>query len=177
MTKKEIKVAVVTTVISVSGTAIYDFIKEKPVFSSLWNSVKWIWTTVFEFELKLWYFLLGLVIFVTIKRTIKSKKIDTVIIPSEEMIDWLMYKEDTIDSIKWKWDWIKNPVDGNWNAKNIQPICNKCQTKMHLSKGVWYDLNSECPRCDNQYRNLKGIEKIESIIIDNVQRGFYKSKI
>lgn len=166
----EYKIAIFSAFIGIVFTAIYDFIKDKPILSSFFSICQWIWTNIFEFKIKIWLLLLFLTTIYLIKRFYNYKT------KTPNKADWLNYEEDTIDGIKWKWIWYKNPMSGNWTISDLKIVCNKCETSMDMNESYPYDY-AECPRCDNRKERYRSLQKIEAIIIDNVQRGLYKSLI
>ncbi len=48
----EIKIAIIGAFASVIFTAIYDWVKDKPVLSTFKNICKWLWKNIFQFEIK-----------------------------------------------------------------------------------------------------------------------------
>jgi hypothetical protein len=163
----EYKIAVFGAVIGIILTAIYDFIKEKPILSSLWNILKWIWVNVFEFTVSIWQIILVLIIIYFIKK-LKPKK-------EKEIPKFLKYVSDEFDEITWKWKWEWNPLTQQWNVQNLIPQCNKCGTSAILNES-YVDKYATCPRCENFMNELKSTEKIEAIIIDNIDRELYLNK-
>lgn len=88
--------------------------------------------------------------------------------------DWLNYTEDNIGGLNWRWKWERNVLTQQWNVVDLTIACNKCGTSMHLNDSYVYGKQAECPRCDNQIRDYKDLQKTESIIIDNVKRDLYQ---
>lgn len=174
MKKNEIILAFISGLISIMFTAIYDWAKEKPIFSTFIDIIKWIWKNLFEFELKIWQILLLIFGFTMIKRITKilSKK-NT---PINNENDWLNYTEDFIEGLRWRWKWHRNPLNHNWNVNNISIACHNCGTSMNMDTS-YVENFAECPRCDKTITGFKNIDKIEAIIIDNVQRGLYKNRM
>lgn len=173
MKKNEIILAFISALISIIFTAIYDYIKEKPFFSTLSYIINWIWNTVFEFELNIWKIILIIIGFTIIKKIIKFlSKNDT------STNDWLNYTEDSIEGLKWRWKWRKNPLTHKWNVDDIRIVCSNCGTSMNMDYNITYGDNfAECPRCDKKISRFKDIGKIEAIIIDNIDRGLYKDRM
>jgi hypothetical protein len=54
--------------LSLIGSFIYDSIKEIPLFSTIWNAIKWIWKSIFEFELKVWEIIILISVIYFIKK-------------------------------------------------------------------------------------------------------------
>ncbi len=174
MTRKDTKIAVFSGFIGIIFTTVYDLIKSKPVLSTFWNGLKWIWINVFEFELTVWQILLGLGILILIFYTL------SLINNNEETIKnrnpWLSYERDKIHNLNWSWDWEKDTRDGKWTITDLRPICDSCGTKMHFSNSSWSSEYAECPRCELKCYEQKDIRKIEAVIIDNIKRGIYPQK-
>ena len=56
--KSKIVISSSSILLSLVASFIYDKIKEIPLFSTIWNILKWIWTSIFEYELKVWVLIL-----------------------------------------------------------------------------------------------------------------------
>ena len=54
--------------LSLIGSFIFDSIKEIPLFSTTWNILKWIWKSIFEFELKVWVIIIIVFVIYLIKK-------------------------------------------------------------------------------------------------------------
>jgi len=174
LTKKDTKITIFSGFVGIVFTAIYDVIKSKPILSTFWNGLKWIWKNIFEFELTVWQVLLGFGVLILILYLLSLRNSDGVL---ENGFDWRSYNKDRIHNMSWSWYWDKNPLDGKWNVKDLKPICNSCGTKMHFDNSSWSSVYAECPRCESKYHEQKDLTKIESVIIDNVQRGIYPKDI
>lgn len=169
MTKKDIKIAIFSAFAGIVFTAIYDLIKSKPILSTFWKGIIWIWKNIFEFELKVWQIILVVLLLMFILYLLSKRKNKS----PEIQFDWRDYTKDTIHNITWSWFWEKNPLYGKWNIKDLRPLCDSCGTKMKLEDSYNRDKFAECPRCGNVYTKQKDLEKIEAIIIDNVQRDIF----
>ena len=163
----EYKIALFGAIIGIVLTAIYDLVKEKPILSSLWNIFKWIWKNIFEFTVSIWQILAVLLLFYLIKKLKPKKETD---IPP-----FLKYVTDEFDEITWKWKWKWNPLTQQWNVQDLIPLCNKCGTSTLLNE-EYADKYATCPRCENFMNKLKSTDKIEAIIIDNIDRKLYLNK-
>lgn len=169
-TNSEYKTAIFSGFVAIVFTAIYDWVKEKPILSSLDNVLKWVWYNLFQFELAVWQILLLFIILILVKIFFKRNKAE-----DKNALDWLDYKKDTFDGLEWKWIWQKSVNKweedfSNWKIDDLDPICPKCGMEMNLR--TYY--SADCPRCDNYVSGIKPPHKIRSIIIDNVKRGLYK---
>lgn len=161
--------ALVPVVFGTILTAIYDAIKDKPILSTLWEGLKTVfgWIISFlNFELKVWWVLLGIaliifVLFIIIKLSENTDKFKP---------EFASYKEDVFAGWKWTWEWRFNNYKGSWQITNLQAHCPECDTPMFHDQ---YDRDFQCPRCDfcTDYRSShKRRNEIEAIIIDNVKR-------
>lgn len=162
----EIKIALIGAGAGVFFTAIYDWIKNKPLLSTFKNSLVWIWNNIFQVTFSIWQIIVTLIIIFIIRNFLKKSNLN-----ENNHIDWLEYTEDVFDNLKWKWRWKKNSY-GSWSIIDISPTCNKCGTKMNISG--YYSFYANCPRCNNFLENLKSTDKIEAIILDNVDRKLYR---
>ncbi|HCO20623.1 MAG TPA: hypothetical protein DIT47_06000 [Flavobacteriaceae bacterium] len=167
-------IAIFSAVLGIILTAFYDTIKEKPILSTFWNILKLIWQNIFEFEIKFWQLLLFFVVIFNIRIIVFSKKKSD--IKQVDTNDWLSYVEDTIDGTKWRWKWTRNPLNHKFNISELTIVCNKCETSMHLEFEYGTGNYAVCPRCENKIYKFKDIDKVELIIIDNINRDLYKLK-
>jgi len=165
LTKKDIKIAIFSAFAGIVFTAIYDLIKSKPILSTFWNGLKWIWINIFEFEVTIWQIMLGILTLFFILYLLSKRESK---IP-ENQFDWRDYTKDKIHNMTWSWFWEENFLNQKWNIKDLRPICDSCGTKDNYRSNKFAD----CPRCGKIYKERKDLEKIEAIIIDNVQRGIF----
>ena len=178
LTKKEVISTIFGGFIGILFTAIYDIIKSKPILSTLWDTLKWIWKNVFEFQLAIWQVLITLAITLIVRQMILRLKGDVVYEDEiyEDEIDWLSYTKDEIHGMNWSWSWDKSYLE-KWSVKDLRPLCDSCGTKMHLDESYYSRVYAECPRCERTYNEHKELRKIEAVIIDNIQRGIYLKSI
>ena len=169
MTKKDIKIAIFSAFAGVVFTAIYDLIKSKPILSTFWNGLKWIWKNIFEFEITVWQIILGIIVLILILYFLSKRENET----PKNQLDWRNYTKDRIHNMTWSWYWEEN-LYGKWDVKDLRPICDSCGTKMKLENSYnnSYEF-ADCPRCGRIYNERKDLEKIHAVIIDNIQRRIY----
>lgn len=172
MTKNDYKVGIFGGVIAVISSAVYDYIKEKPILSSVISFFIWIWEQIFEFEISVWQILIILIIFVVIYSFIKTDKTE-----KTTPINFTYYNRDTIHGTIWTWDWQHNTFENKWQVQNITPICDNCGTRMKYEFSYGFDSSAKCPRCNNRQTNLRDKEIIEALIIDNIHQNLYLDKI
>ena len=173
MTRKDYKIALLGGVITIISSGIYDYIKEKPLLSSLKFLFQWIWNQIFEFEIKIWQILIVLVFIIIISFIIKNSKVEK----PKSTVSFKDYVRDKIHGTEWTWNWEHNFLENKWQVSNITPICNKCGTRMKFESSYGSNLSSKCPRCDNRQTNLKDKEIIEALIIDNIHQNLHLDKI
>ena len=171
--KKEIKLTILGALLGVFFTAIYDYIKEVPILSTIKTFLNYLWVNVFEIEIKIWKILFFIILILLINKFFKKNRIKN---KEENSLDWLGYTQDLIGEVSWKWYWEYNNLFSNYEIKNLRPICPECETsmKLHLNR---LEEFANCPRCDNEILEFKNPEKVKSIIRDNVQRDLYKNKL
>ena len=170
MTKKDYKIAIFGGVIAIISSGVYDYIKEKPILSSIKSFFIWIWENIFEFELKIWQVLIILLVFSIIYALMKAKR-------TEPTVKFTDYKRDTIHGTKWTWSWQHNFLESKWEVRNITPLCDNCNTRMKFESSYGVGQTAKCPRCNNRQTGLKDRETIEALIIDNIHQDLHLEKI
>jgi hypothetical protein len=162
---------------TILGTGSYDFLKEKPIFSTLLYAFFWIWNKILElinFQLRLWHIfliVLGFIIIREIIQAIKKRNIE-----SEPELKFLNYKNDRLKIWKWTWDYRINSNTMKYEIRNLQPICENCDIKMLSNASFGRSAsNYKCPKCDRARTEYEyGFEyqsDIEALIIHNIERG------
>jgi hypothetical protein len=172
MTKKDYWIGLYTGIVGIILLALYDYVKEKPILSTLFSIIKWIWITFFEFEFKVWQIAIIILVLLSFKKILQATKKQVKQTVSDNIPKWLNYTQDTIDGITWKWKWNKRYATGNWYIADLFPLC-ECKTPMALYNG---SSLATCPRCDKHIMDFKSPEKVEAIIRDNVDRAVYLDK-
>lgn len=162
-------ISLVTAIFSISLTAIYDIIKDKPILSTLWGWIKSLWgwfITFINLNLKIWWILIGILVIILLLFVISkltSKK-------ENNLPDFTSYKEDCFGGWKWSWDWHFNSYERKWHISNLKAHCPQCDTPMFHDSS---DSTFQCPRCsfqtDYQSKHKRRFE-VEAIIIDNLDR-------
>ncbi len=170
MNNKEVKIAIIGAFAGIVFTALYDLFKSKPILSTLWNWLRWIWNNIFEFELTFWQIILGIVVLIIISNFLKNRKS----LSQEFQMYWGSYCKDKIHDMNWSWYWEKDPLSGKWSINDLRPVCDSCETKMHLNdNNSWDKKFADCPRCGQVYNERKDLRKVEAVIIDNLERGIF----
>jgi hypothetical protein len=168
--KSPLGIALIPTFVGFILTVIYDVLKGKQVLSTIANILKTIWSGIIDFlnfELKVWWVLVGIVAIVFIFWVII--KIYSVV--SEEP-EFTKYTSDTIQGWKWEWSWRKNYY-GKYEIDNLHPICHSCGTA--LARKNDYQNSIYCVRCGMEYNGMElpKIDHVELYIGDTVNRKLF----
>jgi hypothetical protein len=113
------------------ATAIIDYIKAKPIFSTVRSIFRWCWNfiiSILNFDVKVWWLIAGVIIIFFIRYKLKKK------------FSINNYTNDFIDGWKWSWEW-----DYHEDVYDLKAYCPKpdCDTLMtNTSEQIYY-----CPRC------------------------------
>ncbi|WP_338840576.1 hypothetical protein [Flavobacterium ginsenosidimutans] len=172
MTANDYKVGIFGGVIAVISSGVYDYIKEKPLLSSIKSLLIWIWEQIFQFEIKIWQILIIAIILIIIYSFSKTKKKE-----EATTISFRDYIRDTIHGTTWIWSWEYDMFENKWQVRNITPICDNCGTMMKYEFSYGVESTAKCPRCDNRQTKLKDNEIIEALIIDNIHQNLHLDKI
>lgn len=164
-------ISIGTAVFSFLMTICYDLLKDKPVFSTLASIFIAIWNFLIaflNFELKVWWVLLGIALIIFIIYILYIIEIKN---SESNRPLFLGYTKDTISGLHWEWIWEKQ-CDGNWGIENLHPICPNCETPLVLS----YEHGSRlvCLRCNRESdERLPDLVHVEMLLIDNVKKGHF----
>ncbi|RJE46552.1 MULTISPECIES: hypothetical protein [unclassified Dehalobacter] len=169
MLKSPWTISIGTSIFSLLLTIGYDYFKNRPIFSTIYQIIKAIWNFVLHvlnLELKVWWVILGIFfIFLVIYLIAKFRQ--------EESIkpDFCSYREGKFKKWKWTWDWKWHSYKNAWVISELTALCPNCDTPMIQYSNV-YELGFVCPRCDYRARDSECDEpvKIERIILDNIDR-------
>lgn len=156
------------TVLGFLLTILRDFIKEKPVFTTVWNGIQAIYIffiKLFVVEIKVWILLITILLIFLVKYIIKSLKIKS----KKDSFNFKSYTTDNFKGFNWNWKWIFHPIENHFITDGIYPECKTCNTR--LLKKDFYDYYY-CPRCEKEYNNLSTsiLTDIEGLIIDNLDK-------
>ena len=81
------------------------------------------------------------------------------------------YTSDHLKSFYWTWEWELNEITGNYTLTNLKAHCPKCNTGLIYNQSLYRSPEYQCPRCDFDTQvDYNFNKKVESIIIDNVNR-------
>ena len=166
-------ISIVSTILGSVLTIIYDVFKGKKILSTLFNVLSSIWKLIinfFNFELKLWWVLLGVVLLIFIL---------WIIIKVKEFVEepeFLKYTKDTIQGWDWEWTWRKN-YEGKYVVDNLHPICEYCGTPLAAKHD--YESSLYCVRCGYSrpgYGVFPDLNHIELYIVDTAKRKSEQTK-
>ncbi|MBG9776164.1 hypothetical protein [Brevibacillus laterosporus] len=160
--------AIVTPIVAYINT-----IKWTEALTLMWNTViNWAYL-VLNFQIKLWWILIAILVFaLTIYLIYKFT-------PSSPEAGFLSYKTDVIEGIIWQWRWSLN-YQGNYSISNLRPICNNCKSDLVKYEGFYSENEIKCVICGyNKQVNILDdyIHKIEIEIGRRVRTNEYKQKI
>lgn len=160
--------------ITIIGGLIVDKLKNKPIFSTITDTLTWIYSnaiSILTFKIPLYITLLILLILLIIYFSYQ------VITKNEADIfpPFTNYKTDSLKQFKWSWNWYFNKHINKWVIEDLRIHCPKCDTKMKITIFLGNYEEYQCPRCSYKINNHEsGFEEkdiIEALIIDNLDKG------
>lgn len=164
-----------TTIIGgVMASLAYDWIKGVDWLSTLKSVIKFIANSiisVLNFELKVWWVLVAIVLIFAILFII-AKIFD---VKSENNLPpFLEYKKDSELGFTWEWDYEKS-YDGKYSITNLHPVCSKCG--MNLKESGPYRDAMECLRCGTLLE-WKGsyLYDAQMLIEDNIKKKYLQNQ-
>lgn len=160
-----------TALFSFTLSVCYDILREKPIlttvcsfFVSLYKGI----LAVLNFNLKVWWVLLGVVVlFVSIYFLFAVKQKNETIKP--KFVD---YKEDDFRIWRWTWDWKWSNREGVWHVVQLTAHCPKCDTPMVDLSSYIHGVRFHCPRCNFNAEDNECEQdyEVEQVIFDNIER-------
>jgi len=158
-----------TAIFSLLLTMGYDYSKQKPILSTIWDIITWIWNLllrILNFNLKVWWIILAIGLFIFILYLIDKLKQEESFKP-----DFYSFREGKFKRWKWTWEWKLDKSKNAWVISNMKAHCPNCDTPMIEHSSV-YGLSFDCPRCDFQASDTQCDypHKIERIILDDIDR-------
>ena len=109
-----------TSFIGFLFTVIYDLVKDKSIFSTIWSIIKWIWNLIISFlnfNIKVWWLLIGIaVLFLVLFLIAKYYDFKN---ENENSAGFLKYTKDTIQGWSWDWNWQKD-WSGKYDVEKIK---------------------------------------------------------
>ena len=161
-------ISIVSTLFGSVLTIIYDIFKGKKILSTLLNILCGIWNfiiSVLNFELKLWWVLLGIALLILVLWiVVKIKEF------GEEGPEFLRYTKDTIQGWAWEWTWCKN-YEGKYVVDDLHPVCESCGTPLAAKHD--YQSSLYCVRCGwtrPGFGVFPDLNHIELYIVDTAKR-------
>lgn len=162
-------ISIGTAIFSFVLTVIYDYSKNKPIFSTILQILKNLYNfilLVLNFNIKVWWLILGIIVIIAIIYLVINLKQEENIKP-----DFYDYREGKFKFWRWSWNWKFNYSENAWSISNLTAHCPNCDTPL-INRSNFHGPSYECPRC-----NFRAIdsqcdehEKIELIILDNIER-------
>ncbi len=162
-------ISLVTAIFSLLLTMGYDYSKNEPILSTVWNIIKWIWhiiIVILNFDLKVWWILIALLVFIIFVYVFDKYNNSETFKP-----DFYSYREDKLKKWRWTWNWKWSNSKKAWVISNLSAHCPNCDTPMIEHSSI-YGLSFDCPRCEFSANDSECEEpyKIERIILDNIDR-------
>ncbi|MCL2405007.1 MAG: hypothetical protein FWC92_05620 [Defluviitaleaceae bacterium] len=163
-------ISIVTALFSFILTVSYDWLGDRPIFSTMWSLIIIVWrgiVTFLNFELRVWWIIVGVFTMIVIAY-IWSRISDT-----SNPAPFLSYRKDSIKGWNWEWRWYKNHY-GKWDIDGLHPVCPKCETPIVESFNI-YNIAYNCLRCNYSTKDrLPNFEHIKVVILDNIKKDIYK---
>lgn len=149
--------------------AIYDSIKGKPLFSTLFNVV------TFKVKLQIWMLLLIVLIFYIVLRIYNKRKLQKPDLKFKDSPNYLNYRKDNFRNFKWKWKYNINKEKNSYRIVNLKLLCPKCDYSL-IPPPNFFVTNYKCPHCGNKVAEqfVPDAKEIMSLIIDNIDNRRYK---
>jgi hypothetical protein len=171
--KSPLGISIGTALFSFILSIGYDFLKSKPVFSTLWTILKAIWNVIFtflNFELKVWWIIIGIaVLFILLLIVFRISSIK-----EETKSDYLNYREDNFQHWRWSWKWEWNTYKRAWVVADLKGHCPKCNTPMVEQQSILDGVQFTCPRCNFHASGSRECDEsynVERVIHDNIDRN------
>ena len=121
-------ISISTTIFSFLLTMGYDYSKEKPILTTIWKVIVWIWDlilTILNFNLKVWWIIVAIGLFILILFLIDKFKKEETFKP-----DFDSYREGKFKRWKWTWGWNWNQLKNAWSISDMKAHCPHCDTPM-----------------------------------------------
>lgn len=114
-------ISIGTAIFSLLLTMGYDYSKDKPVLTTIWNVIVWVWDltlTILNFNLKIWWLLVAIGLFIFILYIIDKFKKEETFKP-----DFYSYREGKFKKWKWTWGWTWNNSKNAWVISDMRAHC------------------------------------------------------
>ena len=162
-----------TIILGLITSFVYDFIKEKPILSTIASIFKSIWDFLYQIldaELKIWWIILlviGIKLFQKLSKEYYKSKIPSL---PENLKN---YVNDNFSNWLWKWEWNWHGDSKKWIITSLRPYCKKCDIEL-LNKSNVFDYAMECPKCRTRFestrRETDDYDGVKAVIYDNVRK-------
>lgn len=168
-----LKGATGTIVLGIITSFVYDWIKDKPILSTITSIFKSIWeflVQLMQVELKIWWIVLGLTVYLIGQKGVREyRKSITPELPE----NLKNYVSASFRNWNWKWGWQWDGRNKKWIVKNLWPYCKKCDIEL-LDKSDIINKAIECPKCRQRFTNnldCDDPEGVRTIIYDNIKKN------
>ena len=160
-------ISIGTSIFSLLLTIGYDFSKNKPFFSTIWQILKVICSfviSILNFDLKVWWVIVGIIVIIAVIYLIDKIKQEETSRP-----DFYTYTQDKFKQWRWSWKWKLDSSRNAWVISDLAAHCPNCNTPM-IEYSIYVCF--VCPRCDFRSSDSQCDEpdKIERVILDNIER-------
>jgi len=163
-----------TILLGLATSFIYDWIKEKPILTTVSSIFTSIWKFLIQIlraELKVWWVVLALTLYLVGKKIMSDYRRS---ITPELPEKYKSYVRESFTNWNWKWVW---KWDGNrkeWDIKNLWPYCKKCDIELLNKSDLLYHV-WQCPRCCKSYeynnRETDDYDSVKAVIKNNIARN------
>lgn len=162
-------ISIGTAIFAFLLTILRDLLKGKRILSTIWSILSAVWRailTFLNFNLKVWWVLLGIAAVIAILWLLS--KFDEKSSESKKP-EFTSYTEDHFRTWKWSWKWEFSSYQKKWHVSNLVAHCPKCDTPMQHDQ---FEETYQCPRCryTSQYDEHETRSQVEAVIIDNLNR-------
>lgn len=180
MTNKStfVKSAVITIILSIIASVIYDVLKSEPVFSSVLVGFSFLFKsliTFLSFKIPIWSFLVALLGFSSIILVWKYFSLEKIPTPPDFVKE---YTEDEFHNWLWKWDWAWDFESHTWQINNLTPYCSDCEVRL-VDRSNPLSNMAECPNCRSRYSSNRGnfetYDSITNLILGKIEKEEFKT--
>lgn len=162
-------ISIGTAIFAFLLTILRDLLQEKQIFSTIGSILSSVWRAVLlflNFNLKVWWVLIGIAVIIAILwliATLDEKNSEN------NKPGFTSYTEDHFRTWKWSWEWEFSTYMKKWHIVNLTAHCPKCDTPMQHDR---FEDVFQCPRCryTAEYDGHETKSQVEAVIIDNLNR-------
>ncbi|MCI5133456.1 MAG: hypothetical protein D3904_18560, partial [Candidatus Electrothrix sp. EH2] len=138
---------------------VIDIFFDSKILSTIWNCLTISTIFILNFFKQQFVWSLYELILLFFSGPLLGILVLSVIFKIQDSPDWLSYKKDIFNGVKYKWNYTKN-FDGKYIVENLIPYCPKCECQI---------IDETCPNCNTFfYDKLKAEKEIKSLIIHRI---------